>query len=219
MKILFCLPGRSYSGQFLQCWTDLMGYCYRQGYTIIYNQKYSCNIYYARNMCLNGNILDGENQKPFGGRLSYDYMMWLDSDIIFKPQQFQKLLDHKEDIISGLYKMEGGTHYATVPYWDEDYFQQNGNFQFMDEEMLEECKSKYDKFPVSYTGFGFILVKYGVFENIKYPWFRPEYIDIRGSKDFTMEDVSWCREVTKLGYKVMIDPNVVVGHEKLKIYR
>ncbi len=40
--------------------------------------------------------------------------MWIDSDIVFTPQQFQKLLDHKEDIVSGIYKMDGGTHYATT---------------------------------------------------------------------------------------------------------
>ena len=116
MKILFCLPGREFSGNFLQSWTNLVSYCYYKGHQIVYNQKYSCNIYYVRNMCLGGNILAGENQIPFGGKVDYDYMMWLDNDVIFTPQQFQKLLDHKEDIISGLYKMDGGTHYATVPY-------------------------------------------------------------------------------------------------------
>jgi GT2 family glycosyltransferase len=114
--------------------------------------------------------------------------------------------------------MDGGTHYATVPYWDEDYFQQNGNFQFMDDKVLNDFKSKYKKFPVVYTGFGFMLIKRGVFESMKYPWFKPEFVNIRGSKDFTMEDVAWCREVNKLDYQVMIDPNIVVGHEKLKIY-
>ena len=218
MKILFCLPGKEFSGKFLQCWTDLLSYCYSKGYSVIYSQKYNCNIYYARNMCLNGNILAGENQKPFQNRLDYDYMMWLDSDIIFTPKQFQKLLDHKEDIISGLYKMDGGTDYATVPYWEEDYFQQHGTFRFMNDETLSEFK-KWGKFPVVYTGFGFMLVKRGVFESMKYPWFKPEFVDIRGSKDFTMEDVAWCREVTRMGYKVFVDTDVIVGHEKLKVYR
>lgn len=218
MKILFCLPGREYSGNFLQCWTNLLGYCYNKGHSVIYSQKYSCNIYYVRNMCLGGNILAGENQKPFGGKLDYDYMLWVDNDVLFTPQQFQQLLDHKEDIVSGIYKMDGGTHYATVPYWDEDYFQQNGSFQFMDDVVLNDFKSKYKKLPVVYTGFGFMLVKRGVFESMKYPWFKPEFVNIRGSTDFTMEDVAWCREATKLGYKVMIDPNIVVGHEKTKIY-
>ena len=109
------------------------------------------------------------------------------------------------------------TSYPTVPYWEEEYFQQNGNFKFMDDSMLSEYK-KWKKYPVVYTGFGFMLVKRGVFESMKYPWFRPEFVNIRGSTDFTMEDVAWCREVTRLGYKVFIDTDVVVGHEKLKVY-
>ena len=100
----------------------------------------------------------------------------------------------------------------------KDYFQKNGSFQFMDDTILNDFRSKYKKFPVVYTGFGFMLVKRGVFESMKYPWFQPEFVNIRGSKDFTMEDVAWCREITKLGYKVMIDPNIIVGHEKTKIY-
>ena len=76
MKILFCLPGREFSGNFLQSWTNLVSYCNYKGYQLIYNQKYSCNIYYARNMCLGGNILAGENQKPFGGKVDYN-LGWL----------------------------------------------------------------------------------------------------------------------------------------------
>jgi GT2 family glycosyltransferase len=168
-------------------------------------------------MCLNGNILAGENQKPFGGKLDYDYMMWIDSDIVFTPQQFQKLLDHKENIVSGLYLMDGGQAYATVQHWDEDYFQKNGNFHFMTNSDVEKMK-QYKTFPVVYTGFGFMLIKRGVFESMKYPWFRPEFVNIRGSKDFTMEDVAWCREANRLEYQVLIDPSVIVGHEKSKIY-
>jgi GT2 family glycosyltransferase len=152
------------------------------------------------------------------GKLDYDYMMWIDSDIIFTPQQFQRLLDHKEDIVSGLYLMDGGNAYATVKDWNEDYFQQNGNFQFMTPDKIIPFQKNGKLFPSVYTGFGFILIKRGVFESMRYPWFKPEFVNIRGSTDFTMEDVAWCREITKLGYKVMIDPNIIVGHEKTKIY-
>ena len=217
MKILFCLPGKEYSGNFLQSWTNLLGYCYKQGHTVIYSQQYNCNIYYVRNMCLGGSILRGENQKPFNNKLDYDYMMWIDSDIIFTPQQFHMLLDHKKDIVSGLYLMDGGQSYATVQNWDEEYFQKNGTFHFMTKTDVEKMK-QYRTFPVVYTGFGFMLVKRGVFESMKYPWFKPEFVNIKGSIDFTMEDVTWCREANRLEYEVHIDPNVVVGHEKSKIY-
>ena len=218
MKILFCLPGREYSGNFLRCWTELIAHCHSKNYQVMVNQQYSCNIYYVRNMCLGGSIARGENQKPFDGKLDYDYMMWIDSDILFSVQQFQRLLDHKQDIVSGLYLMDGGKAYATVETWDEDLFKKNEAFHFMTPEDVGRIKREKTLLPVVYTGFGFILVKKGVFESMRYPWFRPEFVDIKGCKDFTMEDVAWCREATRLGYKVNVDLEVVVGHEKTKIY-
>ena len=166
-------------------------------------------------MCLGGNVMLGENQKPFNGELDYDYLMWIDSDIIYEPHHFQKLLDAKKDIASGLYLMDGGSAYATVENWDESFFKQNGYFQFLTPAHLF---GKTEIMPVAYTGFGFILIKKGVMESMKYPWFRPEYVTIGNSKDFTMEDVAWCREANRQGYQIFIDPTVIVGHEKTIVY-
>lgn len=213
-KILFCLPGKSYSGKFLECWTNLIAHCMASGHHFGIVQKYSCNIYYVRNLCLGGNVMLGENQVPFNGQVDYDYIMWIDSDIIFTVDQFQRLLDRELDIVSGLYLMDNGTQFATVENWDEELFQKQGSFEFLTPNSITgstELKS------VAYTGFGFMCVKRGVFESMKYPWFRPEFVQIGDCKDFTMEDVSWCRTATKLGYKILVDPTVVVGHEKTKV--
>lgn len=215
MKLVFCLPGKKFSGKFLMSWTQLIAYCISQGHEVTIMQRYSCNIYYVRNMCLGGNVLLGDNQKPFNGQLEYDYLMWIDSDIVFTPEQFQKLINADKDIASGLYMMEGGYSYATVEYWNEQYFQEHGTFEFLTPPMIAK---KTGLFPVAYTGFGFMLVKKGVFEKMKYPWFRPEYVNIGNSTDFTMEDVAWCREANRLGYRIYVDPTVIVGHEKSTVY-
>lgn len=215
MRIVFCLPGNKFSGNFLLSWTNLLNHCINQGHTVIVMQRYSCNIYYVRNMCLGGNVSLGENQKPFNGTLQYDYLMWIDSDIVYEPVHFQKLLNANKNIVSGLYLMDGGSSYATVENWDESFFKKNGYFEFLTPAHLY---GKKELFPVAYTGFGFILVKYGVMESMKYPWFRPEYVNIGNCKDFTMEDVAWCREANRQGYQIFIDPTVIVGHEKNIIY-
>lgn len=165
-------------------------------------------------MCLGGNVLNGANQKPYNGQLDYDYMMWIDSDVIFSVDQFLKLLQHQKDIVSGLYLMEDNYQYATVENWDEEFFAKNGYFTFLNRDTL---KNKKDLFQVSYTGFGFMLVKRGIFEQMEYPWFQPEYINIGNARDFTMEDVSFCRKANRLGHQIFVDPTIVVGHEKLKI--
>jgi hypothetical protein len=211
MKVVFCLPGRSFSGEFLSCWTDLYYRCLANGITPILSQRYSCNIYYVRTNCLGADVTRGKNQKPFNGKLDYDYIMWIDSDIIFNSDQFMKLLSHQKDICSGLYLMQGGKNYATVETWDEDFFAKHGYFKFMSP---EDIKNKTELIKVNYTGMGWMLVKKGVYESIEYPWFEPIRKEINGYTDFTMEDVAFCHKAIENNYDIHIDPTVIVGHEK-----
>ena len=218
MKVIFALPGRTYSGRFLQSWTELVHACLQNDIQPIMSQHYSPVVYYARNMCLGGDNLRGVDQLPFNGQVDYDYIMWIDSDMIFSPQHFFKLLKHNKDIVSGLYMMDNNIHYATVETWDDEFFKKNSTFQFLTRGAV---KVKKDLFKVDYTGGGWMLVKKGVFEALKYPWFRPEYIeyDIKGKKiiDFTSEDVGFCRAAKLEGYNIWIDPSIIVGHEKMMI--
>ena len=215
MKIVFCLPGRSYSGKFLSCWTNLMGYCFQKKFDINVIQRYSCNIYYVRNMCLGSDVRRGENQKPFGGAIDYDYMMWIDSDVLFTPEQFERLLSHDKEIVSGLYKMEDDTHYACVEHWNENHYIEKGHFEFLKPADIEYRKNQL--IDVNYVGFGFILIKKGVFETLKYPFFRPNSYKIGDMVEFAMEDVSWCHDVRATGHKIWVDPKVIVGHEKTRV--
>ena len=170
-------------------------------------------------MCLGGDNLRGIDQKPFGGQFDYDYIMWIDSDVVFTPDHFFKLLQDDKDIVSGLYMMSDNTHYATVEDWDDDFFLKHGHFQFLNREMVQAKQGKL--FTADYTGFGWVLVKKGVFESLQYPWFQPvwtEYnIDGKIVRDFTMEDVAFCKMIKEKGYDVWIDPAVIVGHEKVMV--
>jgi len=215
IKIIFCLPGNHFSGKFLDCWTDLITLCSSKNIQFGVSRRESCNIYYVRNMCLGGDTLRGINQVPFNGKVDYDYLMWIDSDQIFLPDHFFNLLDkaisQNLNILSGLYLMENGKQFATVKNWDEKYFLKNGHFRFM---TFDDFKNKVNPIEVSYTGFGFMLIKKGVFESMKYPWFKPIKQNIGDLTEFTMEDVSFCLKAKELNYKIHIDPTIIVGHEK-----
>ena len=218
-KVIFALPGREFSGKFLQSWTELVYACLQNGIQPIMSQHYSPLLYYVRNMCLGGDNLAGIEQKPFGGRVDYDYVMWIDSDIVFTPEHFFKLLEHDKDIVSGLYMMNDNVHYATVEDWDEEFFLERGHFQFLNREMVQAKQGKL--FPVDYTGFGWMLTKKGVFESLEYPWFQPLWTehqkDGKVIRDFTMEDVAFCKMIKEKGFDVWIDPNIIVGHEKMMV--
>jgi lipopolysaccharide biosynthesis glycosyltransferase len=55
-------------------------------------------------------------------QFDYDYIMWIDSDIIFTTEQFDKLLSNNVDICGGVYLMEGGQQFAAVKNWNEEKF-------------------------------------------------------------------------------------------------
>lgn len=171
-------------------------------------------IYYVRNACLGGDTLRGEQQKPFDGKLDYTHLMWIDSDVIFTPDQFVRLINYDKDIVSGIYKMSDGVSYATVEKWDEEYFKGHGNFQFMQD---RDFAGRRDLIEVAYSGFGFMLIKRGVFESLPYPWFRPIFHHIGTAVDFSAEDASFCITAREKGFKILVDPGLKVGHEKMKV--
>lgn len=210
-KIVFCLTGNSFSGNFLDCFAELLIYCGRHNIKFYISRGTSSVVYYARSMCLGGDVLRGETQKLFNGTIDYTHLFWIDNDIIFSPAQFQKLLDHDKEIVSGIYMMSDNKHYATVKNWDEVKFKHQGHFDFLTPSDLNDKKELLD---VAYTGMGFMMIKKGIFEALSYPWFRPLFFDFDGIKDFCSEDVSFCRLVTQKGYQIFIDPQLRVGHEK-----
>jgi hypothetical protein len=209
--VLFLIPSNGCSSEFFDCFFDLVSYCYRVGINFRVIREYSSVVYFARNLCLKGDVRRGVNQKPFNGRLNYTHLMWLDDDIAFKPEQFHFLLNLNLDIVSGFYKMAGGKYYATVKDWDEKYFQETGRFRFLTD---EDLKGRHGLMEVAYTGFGFILIKKGVFESLYYPWFRPIFYEMGNCVDFCAEDVGFCRSIQEIGYKIYIDTRIRVRHIK-----
>jgi hypothetical protein len=216
--IVFCLPGNQYSNTFLLCWTNLINYCNSVGHRIIISQAYNPNVYFVRNECLGGDFSKGIVQKPFEGKLDYDFMFWIDSDIVFNPKQIQDLIDMDKDISSGCYIMKNNTEYAIVEHMDLSLLRQKKSFKFM---TRDDMKDKKEQFKVDYVGFGFICIKKGIMESLTYPFFKPYLhelvIDGVYVRDYSSEDVSWCIDVRKNGYEIWVNPNIKVGHEKLVI--
>lgn len=209
-KIMICYPGTSFSSKYVSSITNLLNYLDNNNISYNICNTFTRNIYETRNRLLMGDPSKGESQKPFDGQ-EYTHILWIDDDITFSCNDFIKLLEADKDFISGLYLMANNTNYAVVEKWDEKFFSVNGYFEFLSKEDLNKKK---EIFKVSYTGFGFVLIKKGVFESINYPWFDPAFLQIKQCTDFSMEDVSFCLKCKDKGIPIYIHPEVVLPHHK-----
>ena len=181
----------------------------RLGITWGFSNEYASHVADAREVTLSGNFdNDILNSYPFAGDVDYDKLMWIDSDIAWKPEDVLNLYYSDKDIVSGAYLLSNGQ-----VMWQKKLL---GQFYTYSEVM--EIKD-FEEFEIDATGFGFVCVKKGVFESLSRPWFQSatRTIDINGS-DFTFnvigEDISWCARVKDVGFKIYANPNVKVTHHK-----
>ena len=218
-SIVFCLPGRGVSYIFLKNFVQLCFELVQNKASIQISQDYSSMVNFARCKCLGANVLRGPDQLPWDGKLEYDYQLWIDSDIVFNLENFYRILWMQKDIASGWYCTEDGKTTSCAHWLEEDDFSKNGGV--MNHEMLDSIGKRRKPFTVDYTGFGWTLIKKGVFEHaeMKYPWFAPQMQVFESGEvqDMCGEDVSFCLDALKAGFEIWVDPKCRVGHEKTRI--
>jgi hypothetical protein len=225
-SIVFCLPGRGCSFAFLKSFVQLCFDLVQNGMSIQISQDYSSMVNFARCKCLGANVLRGPDQVPWDGRLKYDYQLWIDSDIVFNTEKFWQLCDvafpeegDERPISAGWYCTEDGRTTSVAHWLEEDDFRKNGGV--MNHETVESISKRSKPFTVDYTGFGWVLIKNGVFEHeqMKYPWFAPkmQVFESGAVQDMCGEDVSFCLDAIEAGFEIWCDPRIRVGHEKTRV--
>jgi len=224
--MLFCIPGGSFTPGFFDSWTRLCMAAAQLPFDMVCTRHYSPVIYHCRANLLGADNRAGEHQIPFQGKLPYDYMMWLDTDINFTVEQiihlFNRMQKDKDiDVLSGIYLTTDGVHSTIVKDWDTNYFLKTGMFPFLTIQQLKEEAAKTSKklVEVFYAGMGVMMVRKGAFEKVTYPWFEPIMHEIEMSRDFSSEDVSLCWKWNEKGVRIFVDPEIVVGHEKSIVIR
>ena len=217
--VVFCLPGRGVSYTFLKNFVTLCFDLVQDKASIQISQDYSSMVNFARCKCLGANVLRGPDQLPWDGKLKYDYQLWIDSDIVFNVEKFYQLVLMDEKIASGWYCTEDGKTTSVAHWLDEDDFKGNGGV--MNHETLDSIAKRQKPFTVDYAGFGWLLIKHGVFEDsqMTYPWFAPkmQIFESGAVQDMCGEDVSFCLDAKEAGFRIMCDPRIRVGHEKTRV--
>ena len=217
--VVFCLPGRGVSYTFLKNFVTLCFDLVQNKASIQISQDYSSMVNFARCKCLGANVLRGPDQLPWDGKLKYDYQLWIDSDIVFNVEKFYQLVLMDEKLASGWYCTEDGKTTSVAHWLDEDDFKGNGGV--MNHETLDSIAKRKKPFTVDYAGFGWLLIKHGVFEDsqMTYPWFAPkmQIFESGAVQDMCGEDVSFCLDAKEAGFRIMCDPRIRVGHEKTRV--
>lgn len=137
----------------------------------------------------------------------YDYVLWLDSDHIYKAESFYDLIKrmNKENVpmLSATYKLHGCSETA------HGITEESGFRHFKDEELKE------DLIDCTVVGFGFLVMTH---EFVKQLWEKHgEKLFILDAKENCTEDVKFCRVVLDEGERVCFDPKVKVGHIELAV--
>jgi hypothetical protein len=123
--------------------------------------------------------------------LGADYMLWLDSDMVFPATTAVRLMKHNEPVVAANYvrrqRPYKGVAYETIGDWQNPL-----SFDVQDELV-----------PIEGIGMGCILMKTSIFTELSKPWFDFQWSP--ESNDFLGEDMYLCQKINAAGYTIKVD--------------
>lgn len=163
-----------------------------------FNHSKATWVAHARNLIVQGAI-----------DLGAEWLLFIDSDTTFPRETLARLMSWNRDIVCASYVKK------KPPYMTVGKLVQRPGDKFGEQAMV----SANGLYEMDEIGLGMCLIRMEVFKRLPKPWFHYEYK--RGSNVMTGEDILWCHEVKKLGYKIWIDAalSMHVGHIGNFIFR
>lgn len=133
-----------------------------------------------------------------------DYVLWLDSDMVFPSTTALRLLNHKKDIVGCNY-MKRSLPLKTVAYTD-----------VTDWDSWVPLTPQDDLVKVEGVGMGCLLMKTSVFKKLEKPYF--EFVYKKDTKDWYGEDFNLLEKLRNQGHDVFIDTVLSMDIKHLGIY-
>ena len=222
--VVFCLTGLHYYLPCVQSLLDTLTHLRKLGMEVYVVADYGPSIHELRDVLINGGprgnggyraFADDEyvsEWRAFDGQFTYDQIVWIDNDIFWRCDDIMRLLSHEEDVVSGLY-IAGSRNEFVV------HVTPSSNTT-VDKLNILRKKANGGLIEVFSVGFGFMKVRYGVYESLTRPiyfhtdfsWTMPDGEKVSGKQ--ISEDGSFCQRVRESGRSVYVDPEIVVGHFK-----
>jgi hypothetical protein len=200
-------PGQSVISDYLISLLNTVAELGKRDITWGFSSQYSSHVATAREASLNGsNHNNIKDSRPFQGEFTYDKILWIDSDIMFTPEDVIKAYESPYDVVSGAYTLASGEVVA---------YEKIAGMPFS----MDDIKNKTEPFKISSAGMGFFCMKSGIFESFSRPWFQSveATVDFDGEQ-FTFplvgEDISLCKRITDAGFEIWLDPSIKLIHQK-----
>jgi hypothetical protein len=122
-----------------------------------------------------------------------DYVLWLDSDMMFPPSTLLRLLNHDKDLVGCNY-MKRAYPFKTTAFTDTTDWENWIPIQYGD---LQDAEA---------VGLGCCLMKTNIFKKLQKPYF--EYTYQEKTKDWGGEDFTLFKKLKKEGFDLKIDMNL-----------
>jgi hypothetical protein len=133
---------------------------------------------------------------------NFTHMLFLDDDVVPRPDIIKKLLAHDVDIVTGLYLMRSHPHLPIL--FDESFTNGSCRFSILHPGLKGLVQVKN-------TGLGAALIKTDVFKRMSddLPWIRLGQCE----KDHWCDDIDFFNRARDIyGYKIWCDLECPVGH-------
>lgn len=227
-RIVFCFPGSSFSSAFLTSWSNILLKLTSMGHQVLMANRDE-SPWFVRNLCLGGNVLRGKEQKPFNGQVEYDYLFFINHDIVFSVNDILALIADLKDsdrrVVGGVVPISG-EEYDIIDkgHWSFQEYIQMGRFRpFTRGDLVLKQDAVFE---VDHVSAGFVCMRQGVIEELEYPWFKPLYFEFsvdvedgsgntskRDIRDYCSDDIGFSRSLAEKGISMWVNPLVTVGRE------
>jgi len=192
----------------------------------------SADLYMNRNLCVcptNPKLygyypIQFKDYKPYNNKLKVDRIFWIDTDMIFKPEQVMQLIEHDVDMVTGMCP-KGLDAWAMGYYVTLDdglkalsdlrslAYDKDGKMVRTWPAWVKEKANEKGLCEIDYCGSAFVCIKPVVYERMEYPYYRTTMFEWGGNV-MASEDVGFCYRAVQTGTKIFADPNCDIGHQK-----
>jgi len=203
-KVLLGIPMYdSMKAKSLACYTDFL-------VKMVHSPKFSCH-----SMLHGGTYLDQNREEIAQTAVDedYDYLFFIDSDMIYRPDILDKLYDRHKDIIGAIYSMRSGKEHGPAIY---SYVKEKDTFAQYKHWPINDGVIKVDG-----IGTGLLLIKVSALRKMPAPRFA--YLECRtpdkkGNRRRLGEDLSFCKRCMEQGIKIYADTHIWAGHLGEKVW-